>query len=67
MIQEGAEGLPVERRTDAAANEEFTEILNPRDTRAREGWDPFEVWRTRVRAPSKTARTRKDRPRDARP
>lgn len=67
MIRKGTEGLLVERRPESAANEEFTGILNRRDTSAREaGWDPFEVWRTRVKAPSKVTRASKDRPRDSR-
>ena len=64
MIRESAEGLPLERRSDAA-NEEFTGTVTRRDGPHRErGWDPYEVWQTRVRAPSKTARARKDRPRE---
>jgi len=67
MIREGVEGLPVERAGTSAANEEFTGAVNPRDALGRErGWDPYEVWRTRVRTPSKSARVRKDRPRDSR-
>jgi hypothetical protein len=51
MTRDIAEGLPVERRADtAAANEEFTGIVSRRDTLAREGgWDPYEVWLTRVK------------------
>ena len=66
MTQETAEGLPVEQRTDtAAANEEFTGIVTRLDVPRREsGWDPYEVWRTRVRAPSKAPRSKKDGPRD---
>ncbi|HWZ62199.1 MAG TPA: hypothetical protein VNX02_04205 [Steroidobacteraceae bacterium] len=50
-----------------AANEEFTAGMNPRDVLAHErGWDPYEVWRTRVRTPSMSVRVRKDRTRDPR-
>jgi hypothetical protein len=51
MTRQIAEGRPVERRAnDAAANEEFTRIVSRRDTLAREGgWDPYEVWLTRVK------------------
>ena len=64
MTGDIAEGLPVERRTDTAANEDFTGTVNRRDSARREGgWDPYEVWRTRVRAPSN--KTRKDQ--DPRP
>ena len=68
MIQETAEGLrSLERTETAAANEEFTGVVTRLDTVRREnGWDPFEVWRTRVRATSRPARARKDRPRDPR-
>lgn len=67
MIREGVEGLPVERAGTSAANEEFTGAVNRRDALGREGgWDPYEVWRTRVRTPSKSVRVRKDRPRDSR-
>jgi hypothetical protein len=61
-----AQGLPVERRADtAAANGDFTGIVTRLDTPTREsGWDPYEVWRTRVKAPAKTARARRDRARD---
>jgi hypothetical protein len=63
MNGEGAEGLVVDRRIPVAANEEeFTivsrEHVGPGRTL---GWDPYEVWRTRVKAPLKS---RKDRRRD---
>ena len=66
MIQDTVEGLPVDQRMEpAAANEEFTGIVSRRDaTRRESGWDPYEVWRTRVRAPYKAARAKKDRARD---
>ncbi len=64
MIRDTVEGLPVELET-AAANEEFTGIVTRPDTLRREsGWDPYEVWWTRVRAPAKAARASEDRPRD---
>ncbi len=64
MIHDTVEGLPVELET-AAANEEVAGIVTRLDTPRREsGWDPYEVWRTRVRAPAKAARASKDRPRD---
>ena len=63
------EGLPVQRHADTdAANEEFTGIVTRLDTkRGESGWDPYEVWRTRVRAPAKSvksAKGRKERSRD---
>ena len=64
MIRESAEGLPVDRRSEPAANEKFTATTVTRRERAgREaGWDPYEVWQTRVRTPSEAARARKERP-----
>jgi hypothetical protein len=37
-----------------AANEELTGVVNRRDSleRPQSGWDPYEVWRTRLRRPS---------------
>jgi hypothetical protein len=64
MKREGAEGVSADRRMPAAANEEFTGIVSRREsapTRQVAGWDPYEVWRTRVRTPSKA---RKERQRD---
>lgn len=67
MIREGLEGIPVVHPEPVAANEEFAVSMNRRDVLAHErGWDPYEVWRTRVRTPSKSVRVRKDRTRDPR-
>lgn len=67
MIREGLEGIPVLHPEPGAANEEFAAPMNGRDVLTREsGWDPYEVWRTRVRTPSKNVRVRKDRTRDPR-
>lgn len=51
MTRDIAEGRPVEPHTEtAAANEEFTGTATRRDAARREGgWDPFEVWRSRVK------------------
>lgn len=54
MKSTGAEGLPPLHREstgakDTAANEEFARIrTDPAD-----GWDPYEVWRVRVKAPAR--------------
>ena len=65
MKRKGAEGIPARQRLTPAANEEFTVTVNdvsrhdlgPRDLDAlstpRSGWDPYEVWRTRVKASAK--------------
>ena len=69
MTQNNAEGLrTLENRTGkAAANEEFTPIVTGLDdARRASGWDPYEIWRTRVRKTAQPARARKDRPRDLR-
>jgi hypothetical protein len=52
MNRKGAEGLPVIERMTPAANEEFTDTLNAIDgaSVSHSGWDPYEVWRTRVKA-----------------
>jgi hypothetical protein len=52
MNRKGAEGLPVIQTVIPAANEEFTDTLNAIDGAnvAHSGWDPYEVWRTRVKA-----------------
>ena len=52
MNRKGAEGLPVIQSVTPAANEEFTDTLNAIESTnvAHSGWDPYEVWRTRVKA-----------------
>ena len=53
MTLDPAEGLPVEPSLEPAANEDFTEIVIPPEAPKREaGWDPYEIWRTRVKLPS---------------
>ena len=70
MKRKGAEGIPARQRLTPAANEEFTESVNDpnkydparsdleRLAAPRSGWDPYEVWRTRVKASSKEKRGR---------
>jgi hypothetical protein len=64
MKRKGAEGLPAVKRLTPAANEEFTESTTGLDTRnfARSGWDPYEVWRTRVKASSRVPQERERDP-----
>lgn len=54
MKRKAAEGLAADHRIPPAANEEFTAMANGLDgaARARSGWDPYEVWRTRVKESS---------------
>ena len=54
MKQKAAEGLAAPHGMSPAANEEFTARVPGLDWLARpqSGWDPYEVWRTRVKAPS---------------
>jgi hypothetical protein len=67
MIQDTVEGLRVEQRMEtAAANEEFTGTVTHREIARREGgWDPYEVWLTRVkerrREPRESGKTRDPR------
>jgi len=54
MKRKAAEGLAAAHRMSPAANEEFTAMANGLDAVAspQSGWDPYEVWRTRVKASS---------------
>jgi hypothetical protein len=54
MKIKGAAGLAAVYRKLRAAKEEFTGRVNGLDTLARpqSGWDPYEVWRTRVKGSS---------------
>ena len=64
MNGKGAEGLPADPQESLAANEEFGEVSGEYDRRSRpqSGWDPYDVWRTRV----KTAPGLKEREADPR-
>ena len=52
MKSKGAQEFPNDRRASAAANEEFSGAVNAlRGTaQTQSGWDPYEVWLTRVKA-----------------
>ena len=60
MKRTRAQEPPADRRVNAAANEEFDRVVSAaRDgARPETGWDPYEVWRTRVRAPAQLKRER---------
>ena len=67
MKRKGAEGVPVRQPLTAAANEEFSGTMDDLDRddvdldaldrlATPRGWDPYEVWRTRVKASAKEKR-----------
>jgi hypothetical protein len=57
MKRKGAEGLAAGQPVTPAANEEFTETTETVETLSytHTGWDPYEVWRTRVKATSRVS------------
>lgn len=64
-MKKGAQELPADRRLTAAANEEFSggvasAVREPEPVKS--GWDPYEVWATRVKA---AARSKRERRRDS--
>ena len=63
MKRKGAQGIPASNGVTPAANEEFAEMVNGLQgvEESRAGWDPYEVWRTRVKSFS---RAKVDRDRD---
>ena len=62
MERNGAEGLPAGPPATPAANEEFTRSdEQARRAYARSGWDPYEVWRTRVKASSREQEAERER------
>ena len=64
MKTQGAAGLIAEYRWSPAAKEEFTGMVNGPDRLARpqSGWDPYEVWRTRVKMSSGVMQEREREP-----
>ena len=64
MKRKGAEGLTAGQRVTPAANEEFPGLVtgSERLSYPRSGWDPYEVWRTRVKASSRMKRARERDP-----
>jgi hypothetical protein len=57
MKRKGAQGLPADPQAVPAANEEFTTDVSRLDTLEyprSSGWDPYEVWRTRVKSSSRS-------------
>jgi hypothetical protein len=60
MESEGAQEFPNDRRVIAAANEEFSGAVSavPGTAPAQSGWDPYEVWLSRVKAAALRKRER---------
>jgi hypothetical protein len=65
MKSKGAHEFPEDRRAITAANEEFSGAVSAvRATeQSQSGWDPYEVWATRVKAPALVKRERQRDPR----
>jgi len=59
MKRKTAEGLAKGHRMSKAANENFT---TDGPDRRRSGWNPYEVWRTRVKESSRVKPERKRDP-----
>src|ERR1700704_1560896 len=64
MKPNGAEGRAAVYRMSPATNDEFNGLVNGRARLARPqaGWDPHEVWRTRVKASSPVMQGREREP-----
>ena len=59
MTLNEAEGLPLQQPAAPAANDDSRNVAPPPKAPKREaGWDPEEVWRTRVKSPSNLLRAR---------
>jgi hypothetical protein len=63
MNRKGAEALAAVNRM-SPASEGFTSMVHGRDrlAPAQSGWDPYEVWRTRVKGSSTVMQERKREP-----
>jgi hypothetical protein len=64
MKSKGAQEFPTGHRVIAAANEQFSGVVSAvRGTaQTQSGWDPYEVWLTRVKAPALRKRERQRDP-----
>ena len=58
MKSKGVEGLPADPQESLAANEDFSGTEEEAFSRLRSesGWDPYDVWRTRVKMNSSKER-----------
>jgi hypothetical protein len=60
-MQTRVEAVTLFPRALKAANEELVSSVTPpadKNERRTSGWDPYEVWRTRIQAPQNSARPR---------
>jgi hypothetical protein len=55
MKRKGVEGLPADPQDSLAANDEFADSSDgyAHLTHSRSGWDPYDVWLTRVKNSSR--------------
>jgi hypothetical protein len=55
MKRKGVEGLPADPQESLAANDEFADSSDgyAHLTQSRSGWDPYDVWLTRVKNSSR--------------
>jgi hypothetical protein len=63
-MQTRVEALTLFPRALKAANEEIEAVAATSEKNERQrtsGWDPYEVWRTRIQAPQNSARTPRNR------
>jgi hypothetical protein len=63
MKRKGVAGLPAVHRITPAANEDFAGLAEAMEEglgRPHAGWDPYEVWRTRVKV-SPTVKQERER------
>jgi hypothetical protein len=63
-MQTRVEALTLFPRALKAANEELVSVVTPSENtieRRAAGWDPYEVWRTRVKAPQNSIRLPRNR------
>lgn len=64
MKSKGAQEFPNDGRVTSAANEEFNGVVSgaPGTAQTQAGWDPYEVWLTRVKRPALLKRERQHDP-----
>ena len=58
MQGKGAEGLAAQHPEHPAANEQFPAMGDGVDAVAQPGWDPYQVWQTRVKTSPQSKKER---------